>query len=165
MYNNNWYAFCLQFGSFTKRLDTLFSPTVIFAKSPIIIDPCDVIPQMVAEKIMGEKLKSGQLREQKATGQKICLYEAVEGNPFAMLQISLLQGQRAKKIFSVIKTNFPNYESVTGIGDDAFIATPGIHILKNDYYLTIAAGNLNRNRAKVHVAGKKAVASLEMELK
>jgi hypothetical protein len=143
----------------------LLSQTTTFAKPPVIIDPCDVITQVDAEKIMGEKLKRGQLREQKAIGQKICLYEAVDDNSFTMLQVSLLQGQRAKEIFVEIKKNFPDHESVRGIGDDAFIATPGIHILKNDYYLTIAAGNLNRNRDKVQVAGRKAVARLEMALK
>lgn len=142
----------------------LLSPTTIFAKSPVIIDPCEVITQVDAEEIMGEKLKSGQLRKQKAIGQKICLYEAADDNSFAMLQVSLLQGQRAKKIFFEIKANFPDHESVNGIGDDAFIATPGIHILQNDYYLCIAAGNINRNRGKVQVAGKKAVATLKMVL-
>ena len=133
-------------------------------KPPVIIDPCDLITQMDAEKIMGEKLKSGQLREQKAIEQKICLYEAADDNSFTMLQVSLVQGQRAKEIFIEIKTNFPDHDSVQGIGDDAFLATPGIHILKNDYYLCIAAGNLNRNRDTLQAAGKKAVAALEMVL-
>ena len=140
-------------------------PAATLAKSRVIIDPCDLITQVDAEKIMGQKLKNGQLREQKAIDLKICLYEAADDNSFAMLQVSVLQGQRAKKIFSEIKANFPDHESVNGIGDDAFIATPGIHILKNDYYVSIAAGNLNRNRDKVQVAGKKAVTALEMSLK
>lgn len=149
----------------TFAILVLLSPTALFAKPPVIINPCDVITRDDAEKIMGEKLKSGQLQEQKAIGQKICLYEAADDNSFTMLQVSLLQGQRAKIIFAEIKANFPDHESVDGIGDDAFIATPGIHILRNDYYLCIAAGNLNRNRDKVQVAGKMAMVALEMALK
>lgn len=143
---------------------TLFSPSAPLAKSDITIDPCDLITQVEAEKIMGEKLKSGQLREQKAIGQRLCLYEATDDNSFAMLQVSLLQGPQAKNIFMAIKENFPDHEMVDGIGDNAFIATPGIHILADDYYLTIAAGNLNRNRDKVEAGGKQAVANLETEL-
>ncbi len=143
----------------------LLSPPATFAKSPVIIEACDVITQVEAEEIMGEKMKAGQLREQKAIGQKLCLYEAADDNSFAMLQVSLLHGQSAKKIFTEIKNNFIDHEIVDGIGDDAFIATPGIHILKNNYYVSIAAGNLNRNRDKVLVAGKRAMANLETALK
>ena len=110
-------------------------------------------------------MKAGKLREQKAIGMKLCLYEAADDNSFGMLEVSIIQGQTAKETFSVIKNNFPDHEMIDGIGDDTFIATPGIHILKNGCYLTIAAGNLNRNRDKVLEAGKRAVANLEMELR
>ena len=139
--------------------------TATCASPPLLIDPCDLITHMEAEEIMGESMQDGTLREQKATGMKLCLYEAADDNSFAMLQISIVQGQTAKETFSVIKNNFPDHEMVGGIGDDAFIATPGVHILKNDCYLTIAAGNLSRNRDKALAAGEKSVANLEIKLK
>jgi hypothetical protein len=120
---------------------------------------------MEVEEIMGEKMKAGTLREQKATDMKLCLYEAADDNSFGILQVSIIQGQSAKETFSMMENNFPDHEMIDGIGDYAFIATPGIHILKNGCYLTIAAGNLNRNRDKVLVAGKRAVADLEMEVR
>lgn len=143
----------------------LFGATVTFANPPLIVDPCDLITHMEVEEIMGEKMKAGTLREQKATDMKLCLYEAADDNSFGILQVSIIQGQSAKETFSMIKNNFPDHEMIDGIGDYAFIATPGIHILKNGCYLTIAAGNLNRNRDKVLVAGKRAVADLEMEVR
>lgn len=143
----------------------LLSTTITFAKSPSPIDPCSLITHMDADDIMGEKMKAGQFQEQKATGMKLCLYEAADDNSFSMLQVSITQGKAAKETFSMIKSNFPDHEMIDGIGDDAFIATPGIHILKDGCYVTIAAGNLNRNRDKVLAAGKMAVANLEKELK
>ncbi|MFO8083341.1 MAG: hypothetical protein R6U27_03370 [Desulfobacterales bacterium] len=50
------------------------------------------------------------------------------------------------------------------MGDDAFIATTGIHILKGEYYLTIGAGNINRNKDKLTDAGANAMAKLESAL-
>ncbi len=143
----------------------LLCTDVTFANPPIIIDPCDLITHIEAEEIMGEKMKAGKLREQKATGMKLCLYEASDSNSFGMLQVSIIQGPTAKENFLMIKNNFPDHEIIDGIGDDTFIATPGIHILKNGYYLTIAAGNLNMYKTKVLVAGKRAVTNLEMKLK
>ena len=143
----------------------LLNTAVALANPLIVIDPCELITHMEAEEIMGEKMKASKLQEQKATGMKLCLYEAADDNSFAMLQISIHQGQIAKETYSIIKNNFPDHEMIDRIGDDTFIATPGIHILQNGYYLTIAAGNLNQNRDKVLVAGKRAVANLKMELK
>ncbi len=141
-----------------------------------LIEPCELITKTEAEGIMGEALKEGKYSEQKMVGQKICLYEAADENSFVFFQISLTQnafippkifasGQSAKSIFSTIKEAFPDRDTINGTGDDAFIATPGIHILKGDYYMTIAAGNTNQNRDKLKIAGVKAMANLEAALK
>lgn len=144
---------------------SLLVSTSTFAAPPSTIDPCAVITQKEAEDIMKEQMKAGKAREQKATGMKMCLYEAADDQSFSMLQISVIQGESAKETFLMIKNNFPDHEKITGLGDDTFIATPGIHILKGGIYLTIAAGNLNRSRDKLLVAGEKAVTKLEKELK
>ena len=143
----------------------LLSASIAFAKPPVEIDPCALISQMEAEEIMGVKMKTGTLREQAATGMKLCLYETADENSFAMLQVSIIQGQHATENFSIIKENFADHEMIDGIGEDSFVATPGIHILTTGCYLTIAAGNINQNKDKLLVAGKRAVASLEKELK
>ncbi len=139
----------------------LFSPIVSFAKSPVTIDPCDLLTHQEVDKIMGEKMKEGKLDEQKITGTKRCFYQARNVNSFSLLQISIVEGKKAKEYFSVIKKGFPDHEVIEGVGDDAFIATPGIHILTKSYYITIAAGNINKNKDKALAAGKKVVYNLK----
>jgi hypothetical protein len=145
-------------------------------KSTQLIEPCELITRTEAEEIMGAEMKDGQYSENKVVGQKICFYEAADENSFAFLQISLTQnsfvspnvlasGQNAQTIFSSIKEAFPDRQDINGIGDDAFIATPGIHILKGDYYLTIGAGNINRNQDKLTDAGVKAMAKITNQYK
>lgn len=140
-----------------------------------LIEPCELITRTEAEEIMGEKMKDVQYSENKVVGQKICFYEAADENSFAFLQISLTQnlfisqnvmasGQNAQTIFNSIKEAFQDREDIKGMGDEAFIATPGIHILKGDYYLTIGAGNINRNKDKLIDAGTKAMANLMSKL-
>jgi hypothetical protein len=140
-----------------------------------LLEPCKLISKAEAEEIMGTALKEGQYSENKVVGQKICLYEAADSDSFAFLQIGLTQdafivpnvlasGQNAKTIFTSIKDAFPDREGVAGIGDDAFLATPGLHVLKGGYYLTFGAGNLKRNKDRLISAGEKAVANLEASL-
>jgi hypothetical protein len=140
-----------------------------------LIEPCELISKAEAEKIMGTALKEGQQSENKVVGQKICLYEAADSDSFAFFQISLTQdafivpnvlasGQNAKTIFTSIKDAFPDRQGVAGIGDDAFLATPGLHVLKGGYYLTIGAGNLKSNKGRLISAGDKAVANLGASL-
>lgn len=152
---------------------TLFGYGVnVQAKSTALIEPCKLLSKSDAEAIMATPFKDGQYSESRAVGQKLCLYEAVDENSFTFLQISLPQnnfmlpsvltsGQNARTIFTTIKEAFPDREDISGIGDEAFIATPGIHILKGDYYITIGAGNLKRNKDKVIAAGRKALANLD----
>ena len=141
-------------------------------KSTQLIEPCKLISKNEAESILETALREGQYSENKIVGQKICIYEAADKNSFVFLQISLTQnefiapnvlssGQNAKTIFTSIKNAFPDRENINEIGDDAFIATPGIHILKGDYYLTIGAGNIKSNKDKLISAGAKAMANLE----
>ena len=59
--------------------------------------------------------------------------------------------------------NFEDRIFVEGIGDEAYIATPGIHILKDGYYITIGVGNLSlpENHERLKEAGKLAMENLE----
>ncbi len=133
----------------------LSGPVITFAKSRAEVNPCHILMRQEIDEIMGEKMNEGKLEEKKVTGMKLCLYEPIDVNSFSMLQITILQGENAKKHFSVIKKGFPDHEVVEGIGDDAFVAIPGLHILTDRYYITIAAGNLTKNKDKALAAGKK----------
>ncbi len=141
-----------------------------------LIEPCELITQAEAEEIMGVVFKEGKYSDQEMVGQKICFYETVDENSFVFFQISLTQnafispkifasGQSTQTMFSAIKKAFPDGEIINGTGDDAFIAPPGIHILYGDYYMTLGAGNINKNRDKLNIASAKAMANLEAALK
>lgn len=54
-----------------------------------------------------------------------------------------------------------------GIGDEAYLATPGVHILSDGYYISIALGNLSdkRNQEMLKEAGLLAVDNLKATLK
>lgn len=143
-----------------------------------IIDPCVLISKQDAEKLVSEQLKDAERQEQDKVGLKLCLYDPGEENLNKFLQISLTQsafmdkktlesGQSPKSIFESIKATFEEELTKEPIGDDAFIATPGIHILKSDYYLVISVGNISHehNREILRNAGKLAVENLEKFIK
>jgi hypothetical protein len=135
-----------------------------------LIDPCNLITKADAQQFVGEPFKDAEKRENKVVGQKFCIYNSAKEGSFRLFQISLTEqalmpnsGQSPKSIYDALKANFPKAVKVNGIGDDAFIATPGLHILKGNYYITIAVGNSENpnNRRILDAAGKKAVENLE----
>jgi hypothetical protein len=56
---------------------------------------------------------------------------------------------------------------VEGIGDEAYLATPGLHILSDGYYISIALGNPSdkKNQEMLKEAGLLAVDNLKATLK
>lgn len=68
-----------------------------------------------------------------------------------------------EEIYRMTVENFEDRIFVEGIGDEAYIATPGIHILKDGYYITIGVGNLSlpENHERLKEAGKLAKENLE----
>jgi hypothetical protein len=103
-----------------------------------------------------------------------CFYEtAVKGGRF--LQITLLQttpemaknGVSNKMQFDALLKLNPLGDSklmvVPGVGDEAFILPPGIHIMRRGYYIVIGVGNPDdaANREILMNAGKLAVAKLD----
>jgi hypothetical protein len=139
------------------------------SKKGKIIGPCELISKTDAEQLIGEPMKDPQERDNKVVGQKLCIYESAKKDSFRFFQISITQqafmptnGQSPKSIYESLKANFPNAVHVEGIGDDAFIAPPGLHVIKGDYYITIGVGNSSdpKNREILKAAGEKAVDNL-----
>ena len=135
-----------------------------------LIEPCDLISKVDAQELMGEPLKDAENKENKAVGQKFCTYNAVNDDSFSLFQISITQqafmpsdGLSPKSIYETLKANFPEGVKVDGVGADAFIAPPGLHLIKDEYYITIAVGNSDdpKNRAILKAAGEKALQNLE----
>jgi hypothetical protein len=135
-----------------------------------LIEPYELISKSEAEQLMGEPLQEAKNTEQKVVGLKMSNYDAVKEDTFKFLQVAVTQqafmpanGQSPQAIFSAIKDNFPSNVKVDGVGDEAFIAPPGIHILMGSYYISIGVGNSDdlKNREILVSAGKKAVENLE----
>ncbi|MEL7571269.1 MAG: hypothetical protein AAGU14_12010, partial [Eubacteriaceae bacterium] len=70
----------------------------------------------------------------------------------SFLQVSLTQqafmpsgsSNTPQSIYNSIKSTISSTARVEGIGDDAFFATPGLHILSDGYYIVIATGNSDK---------------------
>lgn len=143
-----------------------------------IIEPCALLSKQDAEKLIGAQVKDAEIGEQKKVGLKLCLYDSVKEVLNTFLQISITQsafmdkktlesGQSPESIFESLKANFKEELTKENIGDDAFIATPGIHIFKSGYYIVINVGNISHepNRDILRNAGKLAVENLEKFIK
>ena len=127
-----------------------------------IIEPAMLISREDAKTLIGIEFDDCTVKEQPAVGLKLCVYEK-EG---ALLQLGLTQttnmkgGNTPESIYSSIKGGFKDAAKIEGVGDDNFVAPPGLHIIKDGYYLTVSLGLLNKNREKLQTAGKKAVENL-----
>jgi hypothetical protein len=140
-----------------------------------IIEPGQLISRTEAESFTGEKLKDCQNDENPAVGMKKCFYGAASEDSGNFFQISVQQtlfmpqtalesGQNPKSIFENTKKILSEGRiDLNGLGDEAFIGTIALHILKGDYYITIRLGNPNgkENRKKLEAAGRKALENLQ----
>jgi predicted small lipoprotein YifL len=140
---------------------------------PLIIEPEQLISKEDSEELLGEAVKDGEKSEQPAVGQKICFYDMPYRDSAYFIQISVTQttfmsnaNQKPEDIYMTLKkelTETADQKKIDGVGDEYFFGTPGLHILKDGYYLCIAAGNMNDERVldRLERAGALAVKNLE----
>lgn len=126
------------------------------------IEPAMIISREDAKALTGVSFDECVVREQPAVGLKLCVYEKDD----AFLQLGLTQPKKGEKnspesIYNSIKGAFENAAKIDGVGDDNFIAPPGLHIMKDGYYITISLGLMTKDREKLKVAGMKAVQNLD----
>jgi len=140
-----------------------------------IIEPGQLISRSEAESFIQAKLKDGLFDEKPAVGMKKCFYGATSENSEIFFQISIQQalfmpqaalqsGQTPKAIFDNTKKILSDGRiDLNGLGDEAFIGTIALHILKGDFYITIRLGNPNgkENRKELEAAGRKALENLD----
>ena len=145
------------------------SPPAVSSTVAKTIEPCDLVSKSEAQQYIGQPLKDPEKKETAAVGLKLCVYSTVQEGSGKLLQIGLTQqsfmpknGQTPKKLYDALKGNFTNALNVEGIGADAFIAPPGLHVLAGNYYLTVAVGNSNdpKNQELLKTIGKKIVGKL-----
>lgn len=133
-----------------------------------LIEPEQLISREEAAELLGEPVMLGDKTDNEVVGQKLACYEAEDDNSILFLEVSLQQqaympeGMTPKGMFDATIGAFEP-EEVPDIGDEAYFATPGLHIMAHDYYILIASGNLDNEdvRARIKLAGTKAVANLE----
>ena len=134
-----------------------------------MIEPCNLVSKSEAQQYLGQPVKEAEKKETAAVGLKLCVYSTVEEGSGKYLQIGITQqsfmpnnGQTPKKIYDALKDNFKNAVKVDGIGNDAFLAPPGLHVLAGNYYLNFAVGNANdpKNLALLKTISKTVVGKL-----
>lgn len=127
-----------------------------------VIEPAMIISREDAKALTGVSFDECTVKEQPAVGLKLCVYEKDE----AFLQLGLTQaanmkgGNTPESIYNSIKGGFKYAAKIEGVGDDNFIAPPGLHILKDGYYITVSLGLMAKDREKLKAAGMKAVENL-----
>jgi len=141
-----------------------------------IIEPEQLISKQEAEQLLGEAVKEGEKKEQPVVGQKICFYDAQNEDSESFLQISITQeafmksgSQTPESIYETTKEALietGEQRSISGVGEEYFFGTPGLHILKDGYYLCIAADNSDNSKVQeiLDQAGALAVANLKKAL-
>ncbi len=135
-----------------------------------LIEACSLISKPEAETLLGEAVKEAEKSEQKAVGMKLCMYNPQNEDSWAFLQVTLTQpafmpenGLPPSEIFHAIRDAMSeNRTDLDGYGDEAFIATGGLYILIDEYYISIGAGNIDRPRIqeRLKAAGKTALSNL-----
>lgn len=139
------------------------------AVSAKIIEPAMLLSREDAKALTGVDFAACTVKEQPVVGQKLCVYD--KGDSF--LQVGLTQvafmnkktlesGSTPESIYKTTKEAFSGAETIAGVGDDNFMAPPGLHILKDGYYITISVG-MAKDREKLKAAGLKAVENLEKQ--
>lgn len=119
--------------------------------------------------ILGGKIDRTENKEQPAVGQKLTTYYS--GG--LMLQVGLQQqalmkkGMTPESMYKAIVDNFEDAVKAEGVGDEAYFCNPGIHIMKNGYYISVSVGlwSDKNHKEELTEAGKLAVKGLEAALK
>ena len=136
-----------------------------------VLEPCGLISKSEAETLLGEPVMDAEKSEQEVVGMKLCLYNPVNTDSWGFLQVTLTQqsfmppgGLAPSELFHSIQEAMSDSRTdIDGIGDEAFIATGGLYILKDEYYITIGAGNIDRQdiQQRLKNAGSIAIKNLE----
>ncbi len=129
-----------------------------------MIEPVMVISREDAKALTGVNFADCTVKEQPAVGLKMCVYEK-DG---AFLQIGLTQpafmdkkaGNTPESLYRATKSAFKDAAKIDGVGDDNFLAPPGLYILKGSYYMTVSIGLMSKDNEKLKAVGIKAVENL-----
>lgn len=157
-------------GNAPEKAETASENAAVQPQASKIIEPCQLITQEDAAKILGEAVKPAEKSEKQVVGMKLCMYNPKSSDSMEFLQVTLTQdafmqpgGIPTASIYKSLKDNFEGMRTdIEGVGDEAFISTGGIYIMAGGYYIQIGAGNTSNEtvRNRLIEAGKMAVAKL-----
>lgn len=136
-----------------------------------IIQPEELISLQDAQSIAKTRFADCRKTKQTAVGQILCIYESLDSSRMLVVDLvqnaamgeDMLRYQNAASIFAATREMLMDVVPVPGLGEDAFLAVPGIHVLVGEYYLTISFGKSDdeSTRALLREAGRLAVQNLE----
>ena len=140
------------------------------------IQPQQLIDRKTAETLVGNKLKDmdeSKPNEDQVNGMIFCQYNA-DTDSGRFLQVAIyrrteLYNHDPEWKFQAFQANDPKKTAlititpVEGVGEKAFIADPGIHIMSNGYYIIVSVGDpeIPENQQILKAAGAKAVENLK----
>jgi hypothetical protein len=145
------------------------------------LDPCALVTTAEAEAALGQSVQPPETRKtHNPLGQAICFYAATGEDKVRFVQLSLVrtqgmtaqmrqQGYDAARLFQDTKALLENPQEVTGLGQAAYFggsglkAGAGLHVLKQDAYLTItvASSDGEHNLAQAKILAAKALERLK----
>ena len=155
-----------------KKEDKTGAPSTELLKAGKVLEPEELISKSDAEKLLGEAVRDGKKSETPIVGMKLCMYSAANPSSRGYIQVSLTQDSfmpresvSSETIYRELKKMFGGSKrEVKELGDEAFLATGGLYLFKDGYYIMISSGNTSTNDQKVATlkeAGKTALDKLE----
>jgi len=127
------------------------------AASGEVTDVRNLLTKAEAEELMGEPVKEPDYKAEASNpmGQQLLFFSAEADTALRFIQISVVQnegmsaslkssGYNVTKLYQETKKMFKDNQPVTGIGDEAFWGTNGLHILYGNYYVNIGTGNSDK---------------------
>jgi len=150
------------------------------ASKVLISEACQLVSTSEAAAITGESYSITETKENTTIGTKTCDFSNSDNGLFQIVltQTAAINGaglKTAKEFYESMKTNFPDHEMITGIGDEAFIDNTNgfLYILyTNDYYINISImqkgiftdpgrWTVAQKKSKKITAGAKAITNLK----
>jgi len=135
-----------------KTTDVQGDGTVKQTASGEVTDVRTLLTKAEAEALLGEPVKEPDYQIKEPMGQQLLFFSAEADTAFRFIQVSVVQnegmseslqssGYNVTKLYQETKKMFKDNQLLTGIGDEAFWGTNGLHILKGNYYINISTGN------------------------
>jgi hypothetical protein len=136
------------------------------------VEPQQLISKEEAEALLGETVKGGETKEQPALGIKTVVYSPEKQDSKGFIKVSIIEksalsskgADKPDGVFQAVNGALGDPKSSeSGIGDQAFETAPALHIMAGEYYISIAAGGEDPQKAKevLKTAGRLAVNNMK----